>query len=152
MGDRERIASPRRLRIVLLGVAACVTQGCYVPVASTALAPRTTARFESAEAFPVYQQTEDGFVLACEARSAEGTVVAVRGDSVDFASVWIRQPVTGRPACVPGIASRVVASEVRGTPDSLSRRSEWRTLGLAAVSISLALIAVVGAALEYGGY
>ena len=152
MGERERIASPRRLRIVLLGVAACVTQGCYVPVASSALAPRTTARFESAEAFPVYQWTEAGFVFACEARSAEGTVVAVRGDSVDFASVWIRQPVTRGAPCRAGLASRVVASEVRGTRDALSRRSEWRTLGVATVAISFALLAVIVASFEYGGY
>lgn len=152
MRDREPIALSRRLCIVLLGVAACVTQGCYVPVASNALAPRTTARFESAEAFPVYQLTESGFVFACEARRVEGAVLAVRGDSVDFVSVWIRQPVTAGPPCRAGVASRILASEVRGAPDSLSRRSEWRTLGLAAVAVSLALLAVIVAAFEYGGY
>ena len=139
-------------RLVSAGVILAVlglSTGCYLGVSTTALAPQSTARLEAPEAFPVHQRTDAGFLLACHARSVEGTVAAVRGDTVEFHSVWIRRPVGASPRCAAGRTSRVVVSDLRGASEPVQRRSQWRTLGVAALAIPLVLIAIIGASCEF---
>ncbi len=143
LGQSARVVHGRRAAASGLCAALLFAQGCYVPAVSTALAPRTTVRLTSPEPFPVYQETATGFGLACRARSVEGAVETVRGDSVEFRSLWVRESVRDGARCHTGIASIVVVSEVRGTAAPLSRRSAWRTLGAAALAIPLMLIAVI---------
>jgi hypothetical protein len=127
---------------VLLAVLGLST-GCYLRVSTMALAPQSTARLEAPEAFPVHQRTDAGFLLACHARSVEGTVAAVRGDTVEFHSLWIRRPVAASPRCAADRASRVIVSDLRGAAEPVKQRSQWRTLGVAALAIPLVLIAII---------